>query len=217
LTLVVARQIGDEIRILSDSRITDATTRPRSGVLKTITLSPTLCVSYAGNVTSALDAIRAAVATGVADGEVLANQLHEASRGGAHPDFIVATLFPHPRLFRVTCRGVEPDITAAWVGDQRAFDLYQRGLESAFAYRTGGFWSSVPPATQAAMAMSEAMGAVVASGGAGSVDEPIIEVTSRTATREGFKYLEMVRGYGGDTPRPLAGRPVQHPRTRWHC
>jgi hypothetical protein len=60
MSLVVARVIDDEIRIISDTKITDSDAlhpTPLDGGLKCIAISPTCCVCFAGNVTVAEEAL----------------------------------------------------------------------------------------------------------------------------------------------------------------
>ena len=60
MTLIVARQVNDEIYIVGDTKFSDSrlseAARYRGG-LKIVVLAPGLCVGFAGNVEFASDAI----------------------------------------------------------------------------------------------------------------------------------------------------------------
>lgn len=139
MSLIVARIIGSSVCILSDTRITPkshsgAYRRPFDGALKTILLSPSLSVSYAGNNReAAYDAI-AEFCFG--DGKIvvpveLADHLLQVHRSNPNTEFIVGKLNP-PKLYWIHDGGVDQDLAAAWIGDPVAFNVYQ---ESYSAWR----------------------------------------------------------------------------------
>lgn len=124
MTLVVARRSEDRLVVASDLRVTDAHDIRRGypfGILKAVTLSPDLCVAFAGPVEAAVDAVRE-VAQVPASLDDVTPFLARASTSG--PDFLVVSSVP-PRIVRVRAGVVEADLAAAWIGDQDAFSAFQ--------------------------------------------------------------------------------------------
>ena len=91
--------------------------------LKLLTLSPTLCVGYAGNLDFALHVIREVASLGLTlDGA--RDRLVEANRSsGGASDFLVAGLRPSRLIEIKDGRGMS--CAAGWIGDARAFADYQ--------------------------------------------------------------------------------------------
>lgn len=62
MTLVADRVVGDQIRIVSDSLLSDESDLRKgnfAGVLKPVILHPALCVAYAGGAEDGIRALRA--------------------------------------------------------------------------------------------------------------------------------------------------------------
>src|ERR1700732_379673 len=95
MTLVVVRVIDDEIRIISDTKITDSgALHPTllDGGLKCIAISPTCCVCFAGHVAAAEGALVPILDRTLRDRQQITTHLlehHKAARGKT--DFIVAS------------------------------------------------------------------------------------------------------------------------------
>lgn len=199
MTLVVARRTNEEIRILSDFRITDPNATLRSGsfkgALKAIVLSKTTCVCYAGNAGRALLAIREVSATDTADCDELGGRLLKLHEEGNHDTaFIVAGIIPRSRLFRISDGKLEEDLPVAWIGDETAFKLYQ---ETYHALPDQPFYQAIQEGArfEVASKMMDSLRAVAANPSCPSVDGPIIALTSHPAGALGFKYLDVIAGY----------------------
>ena len=107
MSLVVARKIGNEIYIVSDTKLTDLLRHekipPDQGTIKSIILKPDLTICFAGNVPLAAEAIRSAdLSLDLAEIRSHFLNAHKASlpevTGGeiAPVEFILATAVPNP-------------------------------------------------------------------------------------------------------------------------
>jgi len=129
VTLVVGRVVGDQIRIVADSLLTQSDRRKGyfAGALKPVILHPGLCVAYAGG---AEDGIRALRALGVErdkgfDLSAVKDALLQAHRATQErTDFLIGSLHPKPALIKVSQGGFE-ESHASWIGSRSAFEKYQ--------------------------------------------------------------------------------------------
>ena len=135
MTLIVARQIDDEVRIISDTKFTDDLSLRQTlldGGLKCIVISPNCCVCFAGNVSLAEGALTPILNGTVCGREQIATHLlqeHKASDGQV--DFLVACVRGHIAIDRIAHNKLETDLKSAWIGDQPAFDSYQSRYHSS--------------------------------------------------------------------------------------
>jgi len=136
VTLIVARIDENSIYIESDSRITDESkvkNDPLCGLLKTLILHPFFCVSFAGNVHYAEEAIKRyfiAQKTAATIDEVLEMLLKLLVavniESGKKTDFILASVIDKvPKLYRIEGGELSKDLTVAWIGDIDGFEYYQ--------------------------------------------------------------------------------------------
>lgn len=136
MTLIVARIDDDTIYIESDSRITDESkvkTEPLCGLLKTLVLHPFFCVSFAGNVHFAEEAIKeffdvqkSASSLGNAFEKLLDLLVSKNIESEETTDFIVASILDKcPKLYRIEGGELTKDLTVAWIGDLDGFEYYQ--------------------------------------------------------------------------------------------
>src|SRR5436190_20196722 len=106
MSLVVARVIDDEIRIISDTKITDPDALHPTlldGGLKCIVISPSCCICFAGNVTVAQEALAPILDRRLQDRQQITDHLlkhHNAALGEA--DFIVASIQPLATVDRIS-------------------------------------------------------------------------------------------------------------------
>src|SRR5437868_72779 len=96
MSLVVGRTTPRGIRMTGDMRVTDPNAT-RSGyleaTLKTVLISPTLCVGYAGSVGTANEAIRV-VARNDLDVDAAVAHLERVHQRSGAADFIVGSIRP---------------------------------------------------------------------------------------------------------------------------
>lgn len=131
MTLVIARITDKGIRIDSDSKLTDpAVIRPNplSGVLKTIVLDRTICVSYAGAVIYAQEAIEHLYSLNrrMSANEVVVELVKINLKSNAETDFLVVSLQGTPTIYKISNRKVETSKTSSWIGEYSAFNLFQQ-------------------------------------------------------------------------------------------
>jgi hypothetical protein len=151
MTLVVAKKVLDSIVIVSDTKVTlerrstvynpDESLQLVKGkpdfedseTLKTLILSPEICVAFAGNVRRAIDIIKRLVQTNqYTNITSLLNQLEKEISKDVTDDekveFIVGQIGKDScDLYTINDGGIQSKI-ACWIGSQDAFHLYQRLL-----------------------------------------------------------------------------------------
>jgi hypothetical protein len=140
MTLVVARNLADGPHLVCDSQLTDPWgRRPNpysSGALKLVILHRGLCVGFDGGDYTARRAILE-IAAGLGTGfdlDEVRRILAKASRGGTN-GFILAALAPATVLMQIRDGTVEAPLSGAWLGEQPAFDAFQRRLAAAGSLR----------------------------------------------------------------------------------
>ena len=138
MTLVVARLFRQEIRILSDAKITNRNRvrhGPLTGALKAVILHPDLCVCYAANKAGwaqvAIKRLNIHPAKSFELKAVISSLLKEHNAGCNDPDFIVACLRPKASLSRIWKGQVEHDVSSCWLGDYEAFVAYQEQFHAS--------------------------------------------------------------------------------------
>jgi hypothetical protein len=195
MSLVVARVIDDEIRIISDTKITDSgALHPTllDGGLKCIAISPTCCVCFAGNVTVAEEALAPILNRTIQDRQQITTHLlqhHKAARG--ETDFIVASAGTCVAIDRIADDRVETNIQVAWIGDHSAFSTYQS------RYHAPDLVSIALDARfRIATQMNDAFKAVIEDHQNPSVDDFEVTVTSKPAQADGFRYLPNLGAFG---------------------
>lgn len=130
MTLVVGRIENEKIKFISDSKVTDQNSvrnNVLSGNLKSWILTPSLCVSFAGNTFYAekflSDYYDKKIKT-VQD--LLLYLLKLNNESNDETDFCVGTLFNNaPKLYKISGRRIEDNLKTIWIGDRIAFNKYQ--------------------------------------------------------------------------------------------
>src|SRR5262245_18780590 len=121
---------------MSDTKITDAQRlhqTPLEGALKCIVMSPTCCVSFAGNVHIAEHALtRLFQGATLARRELTSYLLLQHRENWCQTDFIVATVGEAISIDRISHGRLEEDLLSAWVGDAEAFAAYQANYQRAW-------------------------------------------------------------------------------------
>lgn len=130
MSLVVAQATEFGPRITSDIQVSRWDERNpilKNGTLKTIVLSQTVAICFAGNVAEGLQGVRE-FSSGLNAGrsiDDLLPALGKVSASGS-ADFIVAQRDRVNQLTRVTELGIEYRLPIAWIGDQKGFEQFQR-------------------------------------------------------------------------------------------
>lgn len=192
MTLAVGRQGADGvIRVIADMRLTDPGEIRRGypyAVLKNIILSPTTLVAYAGNAELAMSTIRSMKDASIDD--LTSGLLDSAERAQNDVDYLLANA--DHGLQRITRRGIEPHTDASWIGDQAAFEAYQRAYHQMPLPETMWIEGVSPPrdelpdpeAMEPFIRMVTAIGALQREDSIKTVGEAFVSAFSRN----GFRY-----------------------------
>jgi hypothetical protein len=201
MSLIVVRIIqSDEIRVVSDTKITDYSAihqTPLNGLMKCILVSSTCCVCFSGNVGLAQNAIGPILNSQDIDGDSVAENLLRAHRSGNRAaDFIVAVTEPEPTIYRIAAGQIESPISSTWIGYQPAFDTYQEHYHNLDATPFDGFSAEEALRFDVIRRMSDAFRSVVENPTHCSVGDFCLTVTSRPVERDGFRYVSSAAGFG---------------------
>ena len=199
LSLVVAQQSESGPRIVSDTRVQFLDGKKSSyktDTLKTIVISPTLALSFSGDVEIALDMVRS-VAEVIDTGGSVEDMIPKLAAATSYPDrsvqFIVSHSSPDIGLIKIEDGLVERDLKTTWIGDKQGFECFQSSRLSQDSFRTE-VHSTLPPAARLLSIMRTAMRAVVDDSSVPSVGDFCVSV----APDEGeFTYLASVFIYVG--------------------
>jgi hypothetical protein len=201
VSLVVAEATDDGPRIVSDTRVLFPE-GPRSsfktGTLKAIVVARDVTICFAGDVIAGLEGVRG-FARGLGEGhsvDDLLPALQEFSSAKRRiVEFIVATGERSSQLRLIHSGVVERALPFAWIGDQLAFERFQRERNRPRDF----VWSLVetsdlPPATRIMTTLIRAMRATIEDPAIESVADFCIPVAF---TPRGFEYLGSVFIYVG--------------------
>jgi len=136
MTLVIGRITQGILRIDSDSKITNpkiASNRNSifSGLLKTIILHPRLCVSYAGGVDTAQEAIEQIYKLKeLTIGNVKKLLIEINKESNYQTDFLIGSLENQPLLYKISNGELNPSNQNHWIGDSLGFNAFQRNFVS---------------------------------------------------------------------------------------
>lgn len=201
MSLIVARQIDDEVRIISDTKMMNYQALrqiPLDGGLKCIVISPTCCVSFSGNVRIAELALTPVMRNmSWSRQEITSHLLKQHRECGCKTDFIVAVVDEAVGIDRISDGLLEEGLPSTWIGEHEAFAAYQANyhLES----RPRPSEPFLEERFLIAGRMNDAFAAVVADPSIRSVDDFTICVTSWPAQEDGFRYLSRAAGSGFKT------------------
>ena len=156
MTLVVARQFGDRIIVLSDTMISDPDACGSSvipGRLKSVIVSNEMAISYAGLTNQAIDIIRDARSSFLNKkdlSEIITILVTGTQRYRGLVDFIVATHMPTPALHKVADGQVSSGSDFYWIGDSKASSRLYRIMNDSPK------WQGGDPGTAAEMDLTRA-------------------------------------------------------------
>ena len=229
MTLVVARQVNNEVYIVGDTKFTGpldsvwSESRKYIGGLKVVLLTPGLCVGFAGNVEIARDAIQ-----GVYDEDVnlfdknhaiehfLKHHRHSMEKSST-TDFIIAGIvecYEQPgtflkEIFRIADSKVYWENETTHIGDRDAFNCFQEDFhhgsqkQNVPTFEVSKLGTKERPAfNQALSAAMHAMQGVIDNPKVLSVDGIRTVVISE---EDQFKYVEYLQIRG--TPLPVRNEP----------
>lgn len=136
MTLVVAKKNSDDLFMVADSKLNDPKTienNPLKSIIKIAILHPLVKLAYAGVIHYAEQVIRDFYDKNICDLKDLVPLLINAhTESNQQTDFILATaLGGKPQIISIKDGNVEYDIDNAWIGDARAFNVYQQSFHTS--------------------------------------------------------------------------------------
>ena len=199
MTLVVARRTDNTVLLLSDTKVTsDLAIHPSllDGALKTIIVSPTVCVSFAGNTEVARDSFAGIFSNQLCGRAAINAHLLDCHiRSGQATDFVIASLEPTVSLDRIAAGLLEHGLQSTWIGSHAAFEAFQE-LAGTQTDRMPLASPSFDPATTSALNLRRAFADLVESSQFSSVGNFTIFASSGAANSGGFRYAGQVFGSG---------------------
>jgi hypothetical protein len=189
LTLIVSRKLNDKnIHIVSDTRVTNFHGIKRrsilAGALKSVIISPTRCLCFAGNVGRAHSAIRDIYAENLVNSEIdkLINYLVLINtEGDGDTDFLLCELALKSKIYIIKDNNYN-EFDNGWIGDKSIFELYQQSYHGNTRFTIGE-------------RMIESMLKIVHSGAYKNVDSVGDHVIITMTTENGFKYCAYQIGF----------------------
>lgn len=194
MSLVVAYIQNGRAYIVSDTKATndgDTLLSLTKGVLKTVILNPSLCVSYSGDVRRALGALREIHKAGAIDHSIdeVCERLEPGTRSGT-VDFLVAT---KDSLRTVKSGRSEANDLVAWIGEQPAFNSYQEYFHRTAVSPSYSAVKNEDLATRSRM--NDAFGLVLADSRFPSVKGFLISTAHQASEPSGFNYSPRAEGF----------------------
>jgi len=188
VTLVIARIIENQIVILSDTKITSPSEILQgldNHILKAVIINPNLCICYAQTISKALKALADLEIKSISNLniETVKEFLLDKHQGwGNDPDFIIASLIPHPSLHKIS-DGKLISIPATWLGNQVAFNDYQQ------------YYDAISNIQGIPLNISTKMYSAFTRVGSSRKHDDIGEFTIEVKNdKEGFKYFQYASG-----------------------
>lgn len=204
MTLVVARIVNNDVFVIGDSKLTNASggpiRSPLQGTLKIQVLNPNFCMAFAGEVRpSTIEGLNIiSKKYSVNANEVILDKLLDLhNRNDQQLDFIIATASPAPAIFKISQGDLLENLQTAFIGDFIAFNAYQERFhqeEHVENFERTKLWVLRLPDHEGAnqdifSKMCRAMRNVIHDARIPSVGDFLLPVTSTT---DGFNYMHYV-------------------------
>jgi hypothetical protein len=133
MSLIVARKDGEHIVIVGDTQLTYPNqavkrlkTLPREGVLKSVIINDSICVSFANVVKHAEEALKA-ISPNTTTSNILTILEHYHHSSEEETDFILSTSIPSPKIYEIK-KGITKETPVAWIGSQAGYNAFQRSI-----------------------------------------------------------------------------------------
>lgn len=197
MTLVVARKIKDNIRIFSDTKrsdVSDVLKGVKRNILKTIILNEEICVSFAGRIGWATNAICQLRKTSLSVDEVQNYLLRQNIESVDEVDFIVASLSREPSITKISGGIVESGLDQCWIGNKDAFNTFQKHFHSIKNPNIDGISKDQVEISNTLYRMKVAFERLVEQGKHSDVGEIYIETASLPT---GFCYIPRSISFSG--------------------
>jgi hypothetical protein len=201
VSLIVARVDNEGIYIVSDTKLTAPDDQEfskrqkndaKEGVIKTTIIRPSCCISFAGNIDFADDALKA-ITPYSATGEIIEILRSQHELAGQRTDFILCVSEWEKRIYEIK-NGQVTQVTAAWIGSQLAFNRFQSCMLTEGGANSQGSFISMSDASGGNLfhKMTQAIDAVIQ-------DEAIPEVAGFKIRvcfdGQRFKYMGYLDSY----------------------
>lgn len=133
MSLIVARKDGEHIVIVGDTQLSYPNqtvkrlkTLPREGVLKSVIINDSICISFANVVRHAEEALKT-INPDATPNEVLTilERFHRSSE--EETDFILSSNMPSPTIYEIK-NGVAKETSVAWIGSQAGYNAFQKSI-----------------------------------------------------------------------------------------
>ncbi len=176
--------------ILSDTKIIDQDQGKScilGGALKTVILDPSLCISYAGNALVGIKALRDLPKGTLKEKTDYLLKIH--NENSAATDFLICSLEP-PQIIEIK-KGKASEVSASWIGDIDAFELYQKYFHESEQTEDPKFYEMYSPEIREGMIlkkrMESAIQKVIDDANIKSVGDFLVRVEPLS---DGFRYWE---------------------------
>jgi hypothetical protein len=194
MSLVVAEATDEGPRIVSDTRVRypGLPLGYKTGTLKTVVLRDDIAVSFVGDVEAGLGAIRQIADDLKDDGGpdgVLSTLLERTARAPEAADFIVAVDGQDWQLTRISSGQLERGLNSAWIGDQWAFERFQRVRHASPEPFREVLEKGLGTGSRVILRLGDAMQAVIGDPTVETVDQFCVRVARQ---HDGFQYLASV-------------------------
>lgn len=136
MTLVIAKIVGDDIQIISDTKISDislGSQNPLYGQLKTILLNPYISISFSGLPDYVQEVLEPFYHKKYPNSNsilvvnsILIKCLEINRKSDNLTNFIICITYQNqPKIYRISNYQIEQNLTTAWIGDIIGFNKYQ--------------------------------------------------------------------------------------------
>lgn len=133
MSLIVARKSGNQIAIVSDTKLTfpnhetkNLKENPSEGVIKSIILTDNVCISFAGEIEQAEEAF-AEIDEKNSFEEVIEILYKHHTISKQKTEFLVCSGKPEPLIHKIK-NGESKTVHSSWIGDIQAFNCFQANL-----------------------------------------------------------------------------------------
>jgi hypothetical protein len=133
VSIVIAKIIGDYFDIRSDSRVTDPNLVKGdmlTGILKSVIINENLCISFAGGVLDAQNALKFILQKQFVDINNIIGYLLKINRETDFgTEFIISYITISTKdIIKISNGVIENNLRTAWIGDYEAFRLFQEQM-----------------------------------------------------------------------------------------
>jgi hypothetical protein len=133
MSLIVARKEGNQIAIVSDTKLTypnhevkGQKDNPTEGIIKTIILSPDLCISFAGEIDHAENALKE-IDNNCNHNDVIAILYKHHKISNQETEFLVCSGKPSPIIHKIK-DNESKEVHSSWLGDKNTFNSFQESM-----------------------------------------------------------------------------------------